>query len=79
MSNGIIAVRYAKALIKYANESGSGDSLYQEALRLSYALRDNLQWKSLISNPTLSYKIKVGLIESLLLESSENEIGRAHV
>ena len=36
MEVGILSMRYAKAMIEYAQEKGVEDKLYQEFLTLSY-------------------------------------------
>lgn len=59
---GIVSVRYAKALLAYANDSGVEDAVYEEALRLkdSFALVPEL--RQAMENPVLPSEVKLKLI-----------------
>lgn len=62
MEVGIISMRYAKALIEYAQERGAEDRLYKEFLTLSYCFRAQPGLRNALDNPTLSVEEKLSLI-----------------
>ncbi len=72
MSSGIISVRYAKALISYANELGVAESLYKEMLKLSDMLKNIPNWRAVVLNPTINKDLKIKFIESLLLNNDKS-------
>ncbi|WP_455666541.1 F0F1 ATP synthase subunit delta [Phocaeicola sp.] len=59
---GVFSMRYAKALLAYANESGVEDRVYEEAKRLAdtYTLVPDL--RQAVENPVLPVKTKLQLI-----------------
>jgi len=62
MDIGTISMRYAKALIAYAQEEGTEDALYQEVKTLSRSLGRFPQLRESLDNPILKAKDKLELI-----------------
>ena len=65
MNSGVIASRYAKALLMYVEESGSGDKVYSQACVLGLRLLEIRQLRYYIENQDdLSVERKVELLKS---------------
>ena len=65
MNEGVIASRYAKALLKYVVETGSGDKVYSQACVLGLRLLEIRQLRFFIeNNPELSVERKLELLRS---------------
>jgi len=62
MEVGIVSMRYAKALIKYAFESKAEDKVYKEMLTLAQSFFDIPAMRSALDNPILDMKEKVSLV-----------------
>lgn len=62
MDIGVISIRYARALIAYAQEQGVEDVLYEEFSRLAYSFYNFPQLRYVLSNPILPNKEKRNLI-----------------
>lgn len=62
MDIGVIAKRYAKALLQFAVESKSEDTVYQEILQLIRSYREVPQVTQVLGNPLLSEDQKVKVI-----------------
>lgn len=62
MDIGIISMRYAKALLAFAQDKKVEDTLYQEFLRLAYHLHKFPQLKLALDNPVLTPKDKLELV-----------------
>lgn len=62
MEVGILSMRYAKALIGYAQEKGVENQLYQEFLRLSYCFCTQPGLREALDNPVISVKEKLMLV-----------------
>lgn len=67
MNTGVIASRYAKALLKYVGDLSDGDVLCSQVLTLEKALREVPQLREAVVNPTtVSADRKVELLRSAL-------------
>lgn len=62
MEVGILSMRYAKALLGYAQEKGVEDELYQEFIILANSFSTQPGLREAIDNPVISVKEKVKLI-----------------
>ena len=62
MEVGILSMRYAKAMIEYAQEKGVEDKLYQEFLTLSYCFCAQPGLREALDNPVISTKEKLALV-----------------
>lgn len=60
---GVFSMRYAKALLAYANENGAEDTVYEEAKRLAASFSEVPELRQALDNPVLSVKTKEELIE----------------
>ena len=67
MDTGIIASRYARALLKYVAETGEGEQVCQQAGRLERALAEVPELSALLDNPeTVSAAAKMKLFAAAL-------------
>lgn len=62
MDIGIVSMRYAKALIDYAYNSGKEDVLYREFSTLAHSFEKHPELREALLNPILSAKDKFALI-----------------
>lgn len=62
MEVGILSMRYAKAMIEYAQEKGVEDRVYEEFTTLSYCFRTQPGLREALDNPVISLKEKFALI-----------------
>ncbi|MCD7901578.1 MAG: F0F1 ATP synthase subunit delta [Bacteroides sp.] len=62
MDIGVISVRYARALIAYAQEKKAEDTLYEELIRLTKSFRMFPHLRETLDNPILSRKEKLKLL-----------------
>lgn len=62
MKVGIISMRYAKALIEYAQSKGAEDRLYQEFVTLSYCFVEQPALRNMLDNPILPVEDKLSLL-----------------
>lgn len=60
---GAISMRYAKALLAYANEAKVEYVVYQQALTLEKSLREVAELKAALENPVLPQAEKVKVLE----------------
>ena len=75
MNAGVIASRYAKALLKYVQESGGGDKVYSQACVLGLRLMEIRQLRDFIENHTeLALERKLELLRSSLGEDPAPEL-----
>ena len=75
MNAGVIASRYAKALLKYVGESGSGDKVYSQACVLGLRLMEIRQLRGFIENHSeLPLDRKLELLRSALGEDLAPEL-----
>ena len=71
MNTGIIASRYADALLKYVKETGEGVAVYRQAEILDRALRQSSELQRLLESPALSQTSgKMKLLEKALGEET---------
>ena len=62
MDVGILSMRYAKAMIQYAQEKGVEDRVYQEFYTLSYCFCAQPELRAALDNPVISIREKFALI-----------------
>lgn len=62
MSSGTVAVRYARALLAYAEEQGCQDEVYEQILRLAQRVRQLPQIMDRIADPTVPDEPKCRLL-----------------
>lgn len=62
MEVGILSMRYAKAMIQYAQEKGVEDRVYEEFTTLSYCFSTQPGLRGALDNPVISTKEKLALI-----------------
>ena len=62
MEVGVLSMRYAKAIIEYAQEKGVEDRLYNEFFTLSHSFRVQPGLREVLDNPVVSVKDKLALI-----------------
>lgn len=62
MKVGIISMRYAKALIEYAQSKGAEDRLYEEFVMLSYCFVKQPALRDTLDNPILPVEEKLSLL-----------------
>lgn len=62
MDIGVISIRYARALMAYAQEQDVEDILYEEFSRLAYSFYKFPELRYVLSNPVLPKKEKCSLI-----------------
>lgn len=75
MNSGVIASRYAKALLKYADEAGAGDKVYSQACVLALRLMEVHQLRDFVEiHPELSADRKLDLLGSALGEDLAPEL-----
>ena len=62
MEVGVLSMRYAKAMIEYAQEKGVEDRLYNEFFILSHSFRTQPGLREALDNPVISMKDKLVLV-----------------
>lgn len=62
MDVGILSMRYAKAMIEYAQEKGVEDRVYQEFVTLSYCFTKQPALREALDNPIIPFEEKMSLI-----------------
>lgn len=62
MEVGILSMRYAKAMIEYAQEKGMEDRIYQEFQTLFHSFRTQLGLREALENPVIATKDKLSLV-----------------
>lgn len=62
MEVGVLSMRYAKAMIEYAQEKGVEDRLYNEFFILSHSFRTQPGLREALDNPVISIKDKLTLV-----------------
>ena len=68
MEVGVLSMRYAKAMIEYAQEKGVEDRLYNEFFTLSHSFRVQPGLREVLDNPVVSM-VTVNPAESLSVSS----------
>ena len=77
MNAGIVASRYAKALLKFVLETGNGDKVYAQAGVLALRMQEYRQLRDYIENhPEIDLAKKLQLLEAALGEPSAMEMSR---
>lgn len=77
MNAGIVASRYAKALLKFVQETGNGDKVYAQAGVLALRMQEYRQLRDYIENhPEIDVAKKLQLLEAALGEPPAMEICR---
>ena len=77
MNAGIIASRYAKALLKFVQETGNGDKVYAQAGVLALRMQEYRQLEDYIGHhPEISLEKKLLLLETALGEPMAMELTR---
>lgn len=77
MNAGIVASRYAKALLKFVQETGNGDKVYAQAAVVALRMQEIRQFRDYIENhPEICPDKKLQLLESALGEPLAMEIVR---
>ena len=74
MNRGIIAKRYAKALLSFSTESGIEDSVYKNMRLLSESFMEVKELCNVLIIPILSDEKKIGLIETACGGEISNEL-----
>ena len=74
MNRGIIAKRYAKALLSFSTERGIEDSVYKNMRLLSESFMEVKEFCNVLSIPILSNEKKIGLIETACGGKISNEL-----
>lgn len=64
MDAGIISMRYAKALIAFAEDTKSEDTLYKEMTRVAACYRRFPEFRSILDNPIMNAEEKLSLLKS---------------
>jgi len=76
MNVGMISKRYAKALLEYAIENKSEDTVYSEMKKLEVAFAAEPRLRMAMDNPTLTIKDKLGLIKAAVGGNTSNVLSR---
>ena len=77
MNAGIVASRYAKALLKFVQETGNGDKVYTQAGVLALRMQEYRQLRDYIENhPEIEVAKKLQLLEAALGEPPAMEMSR---
>ncbi len=77
MNEGIVASRYAKALLKFTGETGNGDKVYSQAGILALRMSEIPQFRDYVENrEEIILEKKIRLLETALGEPVCMEISR---
>lgn len=77
MNTGIIASRYATALLRLVDETGSGESVAAQVQVLENALDESLDFRRAVDDPAVSSQRKLSLFEAALVPAGEVADGAA--
>ena len=69
MNTGIIASRYATALLKLVDETGSGESVAAQVQMIEAALDGSSDFRHAVADPAVSAESKIGLFEAAVASS----------
>ena len=69
MNTGIIASRYATALLKLVDETGSGESVAAQVQVIEAALDGSQEFRHAVADPAVSPESKLGLFEAAVASS----------
>ena len=77
MNSGLIAQRYAKALLKYASETRNEDQVYSQVTLLVQAFQEVPQFREALErNPELSFQDRLALMHTALGAELCDELSR---
>ena len=77
MNTGPIAHRYAKALLKYSQETGAGEQIYSQACVLVFRMQELRQLADAVQkHPEISLERKIELLASALGEPIDAQLRR---
>lgn len=77
MNTGPVAYRYAKALLKFVQETGAGEKVYSQACVLVLRMQEYRQLADAVEKyPELSLERKTALLEAALGETISEELCR---
>lgn len=75
MNSGVVAARYAKALLKFVQETGAGEKVYSQACVLVLRMDEIQQLRDCIQkHQELTIHKKISLLEAALGESMAEEL-----
>lgn len=74
MNTGIIATRYATALLKLVDETGSGSAVVDQVRIIEKALDELPDFRRAVSDPTVAAVQKISLFEASLKDSMAQEL-----
>ncbi|MCI1785716.1 MAG: ATP synthase F1 subunit delta [Bacteroidales bacterium] len=67
MNTGIISSRYARALLKYTNETGNGELVCSQVLAIERAIRESEDLRRILDDPVaVPNKEKISLFQAVL-------------
>jgi len=76
MDIGVIAKRYAKALLDFAVEKKCEDTVYQEVLQLITSYREVPQLSAVLGNPLLPQQQKIDVLDGAVSTGPASEVFR---
>ena len=77
MNAGVVASRYAKALLKFVQETGNGDKVYAQAGVLTFRMQEIGQLRDYVENHSeIDLQKKIKLLEAALGEPLAMELTR---
>lgn len=71
MNSGPVAYRYAKALLKYVQESGYGDKVYSQVCSLVHVMEELPQLADVMTSSDISVDMKISLMTTALGEDAD--------
>lgn len=74
MNTGIIATRYATALLKLVEETGSGSAVVDQVRIIEKAIDELPDFRRAVSDPTVAAVQKISLFEAALKDSMAQEL-----
>ena len=74
MNTGIIASRYATALLKLVDETGSGDLVAAQVQTIEAALDGSPDFRHAVADPAVSSESKLGLFEAAVASSDASSV-----
>lgn len=74
MNTGIIATRYATALLKLVEETGSGSAVVDQVRIIEKAIDELPDFRRAVSDPTVAAVQKISLFEASLKDSMAQEL-----
>ena len=76
MHTGNFSIRYARALLAFANETGAQHKVYHEALTLRKCFSEVPKLRETMENPILPDKAKYAVLEKAIGENVSKEMAR---